>query len=300
MEKTITEPPKVLVVTADDFGIRPEINAGIIEGHKNGIITSAALLVNGIATNDAVQLIEENPNLDVGLHLSMVEGYSLRGGKSLLDREEYFPGRPCLHRHWTFFLAAFIRGHILKVELENEMRAQIEAFLRIRKSIPFLNSTQHLHLLPGIHDIILSLCEEYKIPWIRMPLPGGKMNLSIRGVQLEILKRFGKKFASRAQCSKIVLSFPDAFLGFEESGTLSEEKILELIDRVKPGITELMTHPGRESPFLRTRLSGYKNFSWESELRALVSPAVINKIKQRNIQLCGFSKAMSLQSTWRG
>ncbi len=79
MEKTITEPPKVLVVTADDFGIRPEINAGIIEGHKDGIITSAALLVNGIATNDAVQLIEENPNLDVGLHLSMVEGYSLSG-----------------------------------------------------------------------------------------------------------------------------------------------------------------------------------------------------------------------------
>ncbi len=137
MEKTITEPPKVLVVTADDFGIRPEINAGIIEGHKNGIITSAALLVNGIATNDAVQLIEENPNLDVGLHLSMVEGYSLSGCKSLLDREEYFPGRPCLHRHWTFFLAAFIQGHILKVELENEMRSQIEAFLRIRKSIPF-------------------------------------------------------------------------------------------------------------------------------------------------------------------
>src|SRR6266852_2036974 len=133
MEKTITEPPKVLVVTADDFGIRPEINAGIIEGHKNGIITSAALLVNGIATNDAVQLIEENPNLDVGLHLSMVEGYSLSGGKSLLDREEYFPGRPCLHRHWTFFLAAFIRGHFFYVELINSTLDTLEAFLGMRR-----------------------------------------------------------------------------------------------------------------------------------------------------------------------
>jgi predicted glycoside hydrolase/deacetylase ChbG (UPF0249 family) len=300
MEKTITEPPKVLVVTADDFGIRPEINAGIIEGYKDGIITAAALLVNAVATNEAVQLIEENPNLEVGLHLSIVEGYSLSGGKSLLDRKEYFPGRPCLHRHWTVFLVAYLRGHILKVELENEMRAQIEAFLRIGGSIPFLNSTQHLHLLPGIHDVILSLCEEYKIPWIRMLISGEKMTFSIRGVQMEILRRFGKKLANRAQCSNIALSFPDVFLGFEEGGTLSEEKLLKLIDQVKPGITELMTHPGRESSFLRTRLRGYKNFSWESELRALISPAVINRIKERNIRLCGFSEAIRLQSTWRG
>jgi predicted glycoside hydrolase/deacetylase ChbG (UPF0249 family) len=299
MEKTITEPPKVLVVTADDFGIRPEINAGIIEGHKNGIITSAALLVNAMATNDAVQLIKENPTLDVGLHLSIVEGYSLSGGQSLLDRKEYFPGRPCLHRHWTVFLVAFLRGHILKMELENEMRAQIEAFLKIKNPIPFLNSTQHLHLWPGIQDIVLSLCKEYKIQGIRMPLSGEKMNFSIRGVQLEILKRFGKKFASRAQCSKIVLSFPDAFLGFEESGNLSEKKILKLIDKVRPGVTELMTHPGHESPFLRTRLSGYKNFSWGSELQALVSPAVRHRIDARNVQLCSFSEAVTLQSTWR-
>jgi predicted glycoside hydrolase/deacetylase ChbG (UPF0249 family) len=291
--------PKVLIVTADDFGIRPEINTGIIEGHKTGIITSAALLVNAMATNDAVQLIKENPTLDVGLHLSIVEGYSLSGGQSLLDRKEYFPGRPCLHRHWTVFLLAFLRGHILKMELENEMRAQIEAFLKIKNPIPFLNSTQHLHLWPGIQDIVLSLCKEYKIQGIRMPLSGEKMNFSIRGVQLEILKRFGKKFASRAQCSKIVLSFPDAFLGFEESGNLSEKKILKLIDKVRPGVTELMTHPGHESPFLRTRLSGYKNFSWGSELQALVSPAVHDRIKGRSIQLCGFSKATRVRANSR-
>jgi len=297
MGMALTEPPKILVVTADDFGIRAEINAGIIEGHRNGIITAAALLVNAMATDEATQLSKENPGLEVGLHLSIVEGYCLSGGKSLMDREEYFPGRPCLHRNWAAFLRAFLRGHISKTELENEMRAQIEAFLRIRASIPFANSTQHLHLLPGLQDIILSLCDEYKIPWIRLPLPAGKISFSIRGGQMRLLRRFGKKLANRVDSSNISLNFPDAFLGFEEGGALTEEKLLKLIDQVKPGITELMTHPGHESSFLRTRLRGYKHFSWESELQALVSPAVIQKIKERQIQLCGFSQAMRLRST---
>ena len=287
---------KVLIVTADDFGIRPEINAGIIKGHKDGIITSAALLVNGMATNDAVQLSEENPNLEVGLHLSLVEGYCLSGGQSLVDREEYFPGRSCLHRQWRAFLAAFLRRRISKIELKNEMRIQIETFLRARKSIPFLNSTQHVHLLPSIQDIVLSLCEEYGIRWVRVPLPGEKMNFSIRGLQLEILKWFGKKFVNRAQRSKINPSFPDTFLGFEESGNLSEQQILDLIEGLKPGVTELMTHPGHESPFLRARLNGYRNFSWESELQTLVSPAIRDRIEARNIQLCSFSEAGRLRS----
>jgi len=125
------------------------------------------------------------------------------------------------------------------------------------------------------------------------------MNFSVRGVQLELLKWFGKKFVNGAQRSKISLSFPDAFLGFGESGNLSEKKILQLIDNLGPGISELMTHPGHDSPFLRKRLSGYKNFSWESELQALVSPAVRDRIRAKSIQLCGFSKAARVRANSR-
>ena len=61
-----------LVVNADDFGFTRDVNQGIIEAHRNGILTATTLMSNGPAFDDAVRLARENPTLDIGVHLVLV------------------------------------------------------------------------------------------------------------------------------------------------------------------------------------------------------------------------------------
>src|ERR1051326_7473123 len=65
-----------LIVNADDFGASQSINAAVIDAHPRGILTTASLMVNGKAAEEAVELAKVNPRLGVGLHLSLCCGTS--------------------------------------------------------------------------------------------------------------------------------------------------------------------------------------------------------------------------------
>ena len=74
---------KQLVVNADDFGFTPDVNQGIVEAHRRGILTATTLMANGAAFEDALRLARETPSLDVGCHLVLISGQSLSTGKPL-------------------------------------------------------------------------------------------------------------------------------------------------------------------------------------------------------------------------
>src|SRR5712691_8118802 len=58
-----------LIVNADDFGRSASINQAVIRAHREGILTSASLMLNEQAYEEAVALAREHPQLGVGLHL---------------------------------------------------------------------------------------------------------------------------------------------------------------------------------------------------------------------------------------
>ena len=63
-----------LIVTADDVGLHPGMTAGAIRAHRDGIVTACSLVANGVAFYDAVERLREVPSLEVGVHLTLVEG----------------------------------------------------------------------------------------------------------------------------------------------------------------------------------------------------------------------------------
>ena len=69
------------MVNADDFGFTPDVNRGIVEAHRGGILTATTLMANGEAFDDAVRLARETPSLDVGCHLVLIGGRSLVTGR---------------------------------------------------------------------------------------------------------------------------------------------------------------------------------------------------------------------------
>src|SRR5882724_5151255 len=69
-------PPRRLIVNADDFGRSTSINQAVIRAHREGILTSASLMVNEPGLDEAVSLARNHPGLGVGLHLSLLCGHS--------------------------------------------------------------------------------------------------------------------------------------------------------------------------------------------------------------------------------
>ena len=77
---------RVLIVNADDLGLSPGVNAGIIEAHLRGIVTSASLMVRQPAAREAARLARAHPGLSVGLHLDLCE-WQYRDGVWQLEYE---------------------------------------------------------------------------------------------------------------------------------------------------------------------------------------------------------------------
>jgi predicted glycoside hydrolase/deacetylase ChbG (UPF0249 family) len=62
---------KWLIVTGDDFGMTSGINRGIVDAHRDGILTSASVLVNRPASDEAAVVKAELPGLSLGLHMEL-------------------------------------------------------------------------------------------------------------------------------------------------------------------------------------------------------------------------------------
>lgn len=293
-----------LIVTADDFGLSPEINEGIKNACQNGIVTSTSLLMNAPATAEAVQWAKKNTSLEIGIHLGIVEGYSLLGRKSSLsDGLNYFSSQTpsdisphvCLHRHWKPFLKQYLTRKIDLGELRQELTLQCEKFYQVfpeAKEIPFANGTQHLHLLPGICDIVLDLCRQFNIRCLRVPWSksvGGRFPFDL------ILLYLGRNLKKKINASLPSLITLDRFIGFEVSGKVDRSYVVKVCEWIKKQESErsltfeLMTHPGFNAPHLRNALPwGYQNFGWETEMKTLIDPDIKKLLKTLNIELIRF------------
>jgi predicted glycoside hydrolase/deacetylase ChbG (UPF0249 family) len=76
---------KFLIVNADDFGMTSGVNAGVIQAHGSGVVTSASLMVKQPAAEEAARLAAANPRLGLGLHIDLAESDSGRKAYARVD-----------------------------------------------------------------------------------------------------------------------------------------------------------------------------------------------------------------------
>lgn len=256
-----------IFVIADDFGLDPAVNEGIFFAFKNNLIDGASLMANGPAFGNAISGSKEISDLKLGIHLVLVEE------KSLLGRNQVptlLNSRGLLHKNHRIFFIKYIMGLIKKGEIEKEYEAQIQKILGAGIKPQFINSHQHLHLLPGIMDITISLAKKYGVPYIRIveePLrsEGGLF----RKAQLLFLN-----FLSGMAKKKIIgagLRCNDFFVGFVNAGNLGLNDLAtakELLKKYPDKIIELGCHPGFERPALVSKY-GHWHYNWQKELAVL-------------------------------
>jgi predicted glycoside hydrolase/deacetylase ChbG (UPF0249 family) len=266
---------KQLVVNADDFGFTPDVNEGIVEAHRNGILTATTLMANGAAFDDAVRWSREVPTLDIGCHLVLIGGKSVVSGKPLPDTVPQL-------------LAALTRRDLRPYE---ELSTQVRKILDAGIRPTHLDTHKHTHLAPPVLDAVARIGEEFGIRWVRRPFdfPLNALRGSVPRMKrltsdaLGIMRRRFHRVLSSHGCRTT-----DHFAGFQITGRFRAAELVELLGILPQGSTELMCHPGRCGPALRRARTRLKA-SREEELSALVSPEVGAALARHAIELVNYS-----------
>jgi predicted glycoside hydrolase/deacetylase ChbG (UPF0249 family) len=277
---------KNIIITADDLGLSEGINSGISKGIENGSINSVSLVAGGNAFAGAVKVVK-NTGVDVGVHLTFIEEKPLLETAKLpfiTGRDgRFFPTLPSL------VLALYSnKGTIKNIELE--AKAQIERILDAGMKPSFLNSHQHIHMLPVLFRKFISLADKYNIKAIRLSnehiikrrLLSKKSLSRLPGI---ILLKYLSAF-NRANIGNKRLKYNDYTMGVLASGSL-DLKIAADITRCKHNkITELICHPGDQD----NSLNNYKHwgYHWQEELTVLLSPVFKEYIKNKDIKITSF------------
>ena len=284
---------KYLIVTADDFGLRSHINNGIIKAACEGIVRNVSLMANGEAFNEAVKLLEITSKISAGVHLSLVGGSPVlpqsEVGSIVQKNGSFFPD-------FIAFIKYYLQGKFNATEIFNELEAQIIRIKEAGISITHIDSHQHIHCLPGLFDHIQSLAYKHNIRYIRIPrepfMFRSLMRRPIRALKQQILAILA---CSNRRKHLSLLFSTDHFRGFLYGGCLTKERLMEILSNLKNGVTELMCHPGYKSD------EGHpaaKNYFWETELKALTDPEVIEFINKKKIVLSDFSSISSMQNVF--
>jgi predicted glycoside hydrolase/deacetylase ChbG (UPF0249 family) len=263
-----------LIVNADDFGFTRDVNEGILEAHRSGILTATTLMANGDAFGDAVSLARETPSLDVGCHVVLV------GGRSVLD-----PSRALPATVRELMRVLMRRGEF---PLCGEIAAQVRKLIEAGIHPSHIDSHKHTHLLPPVLEAVANAAREFDIGWVRRPFDFGiddRARVLKRAVALGIgLMR--PRFAAALGD----LRTTDHFTGFQITGALNDEGLARTLDRLPEGLTEFMCHPGRLGPELRGARTRLKE-SRAVELAALVSPKTRRALERRGIELVNYHSA---------
>ena len=258
--------PRRLIVNADDFGFTCDVNAGIVEAHRHGILTATTLMANGDAFADAVALKAQTPSLDIGCHLVLVQG------RSVLSAGRTLPETP------LGLMRALLRRELPVYE---ELTAQVRKILAAGIRPSHLDTHKHTHLLPPVLEAVARVAREFDIPWVRRPFDfaidaGAPLAKRLVAVGMRVMR---PRFAG--------LRSTDHFAGFQITGTLNEDSLARTLERLPEGLTEFMCHPGCLGPELRAAATRLKE-SRAIELAALLSPGIRQIIEQRGIELTNY------------
>ena len=266
--------PIHLIINADDYGYYPCISKGILEAANAGVVTATGILANSPDLSTQLAWLDGVNGLDVGVHLNLTFRQPLTAviAEKLARWDSSFPSAYAMS-------ALLLTGKITLADVRGEWRAQIEACQG--KNVRFLNSHEHIHMLPVLFPLVLELARDYDIPHVRLTqaewlAPFGVSAL-IRNTLMQTMQAVNQR--------RLKVNTP-LFLGLSRSGKLDYDYLATVFAKLKPGQRyELMCHPGRfdAAEISDPRLLSYHD--WEGELALLLSPKVQALYEKFDIRL---------------
>lgn len=268
-----------LIINADDFGYFKCVSEGIVQAAVAGVVGATGIMANAPGLDAQLPSLDRCAKLDLGVHLNLSLGVPLSGemARSLAAFGGIFPD--------VFAMTAHILSRRIGLDaVEAEWRCQIKQLLERGLVLRFVNSHEHLHMLPGLFSLACRLAAEYGIPQVRLTRaewwPPKDFKANVRNGLVQ-----GMVWAAMRHASPKT----PIFIGLGRSGRLDVDYLRQLFAKLRPGRSyELMCHPGQFDPAEITdpKLLGYH--AWQDELAALTSPEIEALCEQFGIRLVNY------------
>ena len=282
-----------IIINADDLGIHPRINAGIVSAYRNGVLTSATLLVTTPYLEQTIRDAVRAADLPVGIHLSLTLGKAVAPAAEvvdLVDEEGYFK-----HSARQLLTRSFggESGHRLLGQIRREVAAQLALARDWGVTATHCDSHQHVHMHPAIRAIVEEECRSAGINRLRLcrePLPPFAVHLRL----LAGLRRMNHAkwllIRRLARGNPPSLAATDAFFGLLYSGIMSKPVLRAVLNWARPDQSlEIGIHPGfptRAEELTRSE-AGFAGFISAAERQeehdALVDDEIAALIRRRGL-----------------
>jgi chitin disaccharide deacetylase len=260
-----------LIVTADDFGVHESVNEAVEQASRAGILNAASLMVSAQATKDAIRRARMLPNLCVGLHVVLADGWSTLDAQLIPEIAD-----PTGRMHSDMFRRGvrFFFKSAARRQLEAEIRAQFAAFARTGLTLDHVNVHKHFHIHPTILSILLEVGRDYGMPAMRVPDEPFWFAARSAGVLPGLAQRLLSPWVAlmKYRLRRARIFHNDRIFGMAGSGAMDEAGLLAILARLPPGVTEIYLHPATHSgSAITASMSQYRH---AEELDALSSPRV--------------------------
>lgn len=249
---------KYLILNADDFGLSPSVNRGILEAYQTGTITSTTLMANMPGFDEAVRITKAEPGLGVGLHFNLSYGRPLSDPSkvpTLVGTDGAYTYRPDQTTiTWT------------AEDVQTELEAQWKRFLATGLFPTHIDSHHGVHSFePGL-TLVTELCLRNNIP-MRKP-------------------KFFPSTMDQYPSTTDELVFDEYFHGD------GKWRLLRHLSELQDGVTEFICHPGYVDEHVRA-ISPWTDVR-EVELSVFTDAEVAQAIREAGIKQTDFGRLKNL------
>jgi hopanoid biosynthesis associated protein HpnK len=273
-----------LITVADDFGLSPGVNEAVDQAARNGMLTSASLMVAAPEAADAARRARALPSLHVGLHLVVIEGTPMLPAEQipdLVDAEGRFPSD-----QFRLGVDYFFRPRVRR-QLAAEIRAQFAAFASTGLTLDHANAHKHMHLHPTVGQLMIDIGREFGLRAIRVPSEPPVACGPARTPGARALKAWSGLLRHQARRAGLLTN--DAIFGLGWTGHMTPARVQDLLDALPPGLNEIYFHPATgHDALLRGLMPDYEH---AAELEALLSARIPD-----GVQLTSYTEALRAQA----
>lgn len=271
---------KTAIITADDFGVSPQVNAAVEQAHREGILTVASLMVTGAAAADAVARARRAPTLGVGLHIALAETPPALPAADIPDLVDAH-GR---FRIESPSVALALAGRAsVRRQLEAEIDAQFALFEATGLPLDHVNSHKHMHLHPAIAATLLKVGRRHGMTGVRAPVEPRRILAKFEAASgLHIARPFARHVQRRMRGGG--MKVPDYIFGLAWSGAMHAGRLRGVLEHLPDGVSEIYLHPAT-GPYPLSA-PGYR---YEAELAALLDPDMRAIVERGGIRLVRFA-----------
>ncbi|AHG88173.1 YdjC family protein [Gemmatirosa kalamazoonensis] len=257
---------KLLILHADDLGVAHSVNAASFDALDRGAVSSASVMMPTPWVTEVAAYARAHPDADIGLHLTLTSEWETYRWGPLASRDAV---RGLVDSAGTLWKdTPLVTAHATPAEAEREVRAQIEAALRVGIRPTHIDSHMgSLFTTPEMIAVIVRLGHEYGLPFLGLRVPA---------------------FTAAGLAERDVI--PDAVVMADENVPRDRWKqfYVDAVKSLKPGLTEMIVHLGHDDAELQAVMVNHEPYgsAWrQRDYDVVTSPEFRRALDENHVVL---------------